>query len=48
MENIAEFEANLIVERNATDPNRVDAVFPPDIVNPFTIFAMLNQFRLNY
>lgn len=48
VENITEFEENLIVERNADDPNRVDVVFPPDIVNPFTVFAMLNQFRLNY
>jgi phage tail sheath gpL-like len=46
MENIDGFEANLIVERNATDPNRVDVLLPPDFVNQLRIFAALVQFRL--
>lgn len=48
VENSALFKDNLIVERNATDPNRVDCLLPPDLVNQFRIFAMLVQFRLQY
>ena len=36
----------LVVERNATDPNRVDVLLPPDFVNQLRIFAALVQFRL--
>jgi phage tail sheath gpL-like len=46
MENMEAFKANLIVERNAQDPNRVDALLPPDLVNQLRIFAALTQFRL--
>lgn len=48
VENMELFKANLIVERNATDPNRVDVLFPPDLVNQLRVFAMLVQFRLQY
>lgn len=48
VENMAAFKANLIVERNATNPNRLDVLFPPDYVNQLRIFAVLNQFRLQY
>ena len=48
VENSALFKDNLIVERNSTDPNRVDCLLPPDLVNQFRIFAMLVQFRLQY
>lgn len=48
VENAALFKENLIVERNTTDPNRVDVLLPPDLVNQFRIFAMLVQFRLQY
>ncbi len=48
VENAAIFAKNLIVERNATDPNRVDVLLPPDVVNQLRIFAVLNQFRLQY
>ncbi|HIT95565.1 MAG TPA: phage tail sheath subtilisin-like domain-containing protein [Candidatus Aphodousia faecavium] len=48
VENSALFKDNLIVERNTTDPNRVDCLLPPDLVNQFRIFAMLVQFRLQY
>jgi phage tail sheath gpL-like len=48
VENAELFAENLVVERNANDPNRVDVVFPPDYVNQLRIFAVLNQFRLNY
>jgi phage tail sheath gpL-like len=46
MENMEAFKTNLVVERNAQDPNRVDALLPPDLVNGLRIFAALTQFRL--
>jgi phage tail sheath gpL-like len=48
MENAELFAENLIVERNAQDPNRVDVLLPPDFVNQLRIFAALTQFRLQY
>jgi phage tail sheath gpL-like len=47
-ENAAAFAANLIVERNASDPNRLDVLLPPDLVNQLRVFAVLAQFRLQY
>jgi phage tail sheath gpL-like len=38
--------SQLVVERNDTDPNRVDALIPPDIVNQFRVFAGQIQFVL--
>ncbi len=48
VENAKLFAKYLIVERNATDPNRVDVLFPPDFVNQLRVIAILNQFRLQY
>ena len=48
VENAELFAKYLIVERNADDPNRVDVLLPPDLVNQLRIFALLNQFRLQY
>lgn len=48
VENAEAFAENLIVERNASDPNRVDVLLPPDLVNQLRIFATLVQFRLQY
>lgn len=45
-ENVEQFMADLRVERDPSDPNRVNAVIPPDIVNQFRVFAGLLQFRL--
>ncbi len=45
-EGIDQFKRDLIVERNPSDPNRVDAVIPPDVVNQFRVFAAALQFRL--
>jgi len=45
-ENIEQFMQDLRVERDPNDPNRVNAVIPPDIVNQFRVFAGLLQFRL--
>lgn len=48
VENVIEFKNHLIVERNAENPNRVDVLYPPDLVNQLRIFAVLAQFRLQY
>jgi phage tail sheath gpL-like len=48
VENVDMFAKYLIVERDATNPNRVNVLFPPDYVNQLRIFAVLNQFRLQY
>jgi phage tail sheath gpL-like len=45
-ENLAQFKEDLIVERNTSDRNRVDAVIPPDVINQFRVFAAALQFRL--
>lgn len=46
VENFDQFKADLIVVRSDSDPNRVNAVIPPDIVNQFRVFAAAIQFRL--
>lgn len=46
VENLDQFKADLIVERHATDRNRVDVLAPPDLVNQFRIFAAQVQFIL--
>ena len=48
VENAEAFKENLIVERSTTNPNRLDVLFPPDYVNQLRVFALLNQFRLQY
>lgn len=48
VENTELFASALIVERPASDPNRLDVLFPPDYVNQLRVFAVLNQFRLQY
>lgn len=46
VEGLEQFKADLLVERNGSDPNRVDVLLPPDIVNQFRVFAAQVQFRL--
>lgn len=41
-----QFMAELVVERNASDVNRVDAIIPPDFMNQFIVFASQIQFLL--
>jgi len=48
VENAQAFKANLIVERDPQDPNRVNVLYPPDLINQLRIFAVLAQFRLQY
>lgn len=48
VEDMTDFKANLIVERDDTDPNRVNVLFPPALIGQLRIFAVLAQFRLLY
>lgn len=48
VENAELFKQHLIVERNSANPNRLDVLFPPDYINQLRVFALLNQFRLQY
>lgn len=48
VENAKAFAKYLIVERNDNDPNRLDVLYPPDLVNQLRVFAVLAQFRLQY
>jgi phage tail sheath gpL-like len=47
-ENMEAFKQFLVVERDPNDPNRVNVLLPPDLVNQLRIFAMLVEFRLRY
>ncbi|WP_338523365.1 phage tail sheath subtilisin-like domain-containing protein [Pseudomonas batumici] len=40
------FAQALIIEKNATNPNRVDALWPGTLINQLRTFALLAQFRL--
>lgn len=46
LENAEAFKADLVVERNKDDRNRLDVVATPDLVNQFRIFAMQTRFIL--
>lgn len=46
VENADQFKADLISERNASDPNRLDMLLPPDLINQLRIVANKIQFRL--
>jgi len=46
VENAEFFKAAAIVERNASDPNRLDFLVPPDLINQCMVMAMKMQFRL--
>jgi phage tail sheath gpL-like len=48
VENLRQFKAHLIVERDPNDPNRVNVLYPPDLINQLRMFAVLAQFRLQY
>lgn len=41
-----DFAANLIVERNSSNVNRIDVLYPDVLINQLRIFALKNQFRL--
>jgi phage tail sheath gpL-like len=46
VEDFDTFKTDLVVERNVTDPNRLDFLLPPDLINQFVIGAISVQFRL--
>jgi phage tail sheath gpL-like len=46
VEDFDQFKKDLIVERNADDPNRLDVLAPPNIVNQLRIFAEQVQYIL--
>jgi len=48
VENGKAFKTHLIVERDPNDPNRVNVLYPPDLINQLRVFAVLAQFRLQY
>ena len=45
IENLEEFKAALIVQRNSTNPNRTDTLLPFDTMNQFRMIAGALQFR---
>lgn len=45
-EGLDQFIEDLIVERNASDPNRIDVLMSPDLVNSFMVYASNVQFLL--
>lgn len=48
VENFDLFKKYLLVERDKNNPNRVNVLFPPDYINQLRVFALVNQFRLQY
>ena len=46
VENAKFFADRLIVERDANDPNRLNSLQTPDLINNFRVFAGVIQFRL--
>ena len=48
VEDVASFKDHLIVERDPNNPNRLNVLWPPDLVNQLRIYAVLVQFRLQY
>ena len=48
VEDLSNFKKHLIVERDPNDPNRLNVLYPPDLINQLRTFAVLAQFRLQY
>ncbi len=48
MSNVAAFKANLLVQINDQDPNRLDILWPPQLMGQLRDFDVLAQFRLAY
>jgi phage tail sheath gpL-like len=45
VENFDQFKRDL-VQRNGSDPNRLDLLIPPDLINGLVVVAAQVQFRL--
>ena len=48
VEDVESFGEHLLVERDPNNPNRINVLYPPDLINQLRIFAVLAQFRLQY
>jgi len=48
VEDTRNFKKFLLVERDPNNPNRLNVLYPPDLINQLRIFAVLAQFRLQY
>ena len=48
VEDTRNFKRHLLVERDSNNPNRINVLYPPDLINQLRIFAVLAQFRLQY
>lgn len=46
VENLEQFKTDLVVERNSRDPNRMDMLMSPDLVNQLRFWPTLIQFGL--
>lgn len=46
VEGFDQFKRDLVVERNVSNPNRLDFLLPPDLINQLMITAVQMQFRL--
>lgn len=46
VENFAQFKADLVVLRSPSDPNRLEFLLPPDLINQLIVTAAKIQFRL--
>lgn len=46
VEGVDQFKQDIIVVRSGSDPNRVDALLPPDLVNQFRVLAAQIEFFL--
>lgn len=46
VEGFDQFKRDLVVERNASDVNRLDFLLPPDLINSLMVTAASIQFRL--
>ena len=46
VESFDQFKQDLVVQRSASDKNRLEAIVPPDLINNLRVFAALIQFRL--
>lgn len=46
VENFDQFKRDLVVERSKTDPNRLEFLLPPDLINQLIVTAAQIQFRL--
>ena len=48
MSNVDAFKANLLVEIDDNNPNRLNILWPPQLMGQLRDFDVLAQFRLQY